>query len=126
MSANSQSRFTITKHRKIKFRFFLWLIFLFLNTKKKLRYNFNSLRIAGKHKRSFPMSQTTVTTARRPESRLESREGSWLADEERDKSVCGWGGTGQSVNFHLLVLDLFVSFLVTQKFHLKTSSKEIL
>lgn len=123
MSANSQSRFTFIKHRKIEFRLFLWLNFLFLNTTKKLRYDFNTLRIAGKHKRSFPKSHTTARRARRPESGLESREGSWLADEERDKSVCGWDGTGQSVNFHLLVLDLLVSFSFTQESHLKTSSK---
>lgn len=69
------------------------------------------------------MTQTTATTVKRPESELESREGSWLADEERDKSLCGWDGAEQSVNFHCLVLDLFVLFSVTQKFHLKTSSK---
>lgn len=56
-------------------------------------------------------------------SELESREGSWLADEERDKSVWSWDGIEQSVNFHCLVLDLFVSFSITQKFHLKTISK---
>lgn len=64
-SANSQSRFTFTKHKKIKFRLFLWQNFLVFNTKKKLRYNFNSLRIARKLKRSFLMTQTTATTAKR-------------------------------------------------------------
>lgn len=92
------------------------------NTKKKLRHNFNSLRIARKLKRSFLTTQTTATTAKRPESELESREGSWLAAEERDKSVCGWDGTEQSIDFHSLVLDLFVSFSVTQKFHLKLAA----
>lgn len=61
------------------------------------------------------MSQTSVTIARRAKSELESGEGSWFADENGDKSPCGWKGAQQPVNFHFLVLYLFFPFLVTQK-----------
>lgn len=65
--------------------------------------------------RSFLTSQTTATTARRTESELDGGEGSWFADEDRDKSPCRWNGTEQPVTFQFLLLDLFIPFLVTQK-----------
>lgn len=94
-----------------------------LEHKRKVMKHLNGLSIARKHKKSFLMSQTAATRARRAESQLKSREGSWFADEDRDKLLCGWDGTEQAVNFHFLVLDLFIPFSVTQKSHLKTSSK---
>lgn len=94
-----------------------------LGHKGKVMKHLNSLSIARKHKRNFLMSQTAATIARRTESQLESREGSWFADEDRDKLLCGWDGTDQAVNFLFLVLDLFIPFSVTQESHLKTSSK---
>lgn len=117
LSANICPRFTSTRKKteKLSFVIFLWLKPLFLDTKKESWYYFSCLRIAWKHNRSFLMSQTSVTIARRAKSELESGEGSWFADENGDKSPCGWEGAQQPVNFHFLVLYLFFPFLVTQK-----------